>query len=84
MEYEELKEYKSFNCDMTTSYNDKFEERKIYTVKGPPNFGNPGNGFHSCLRLEDTLRYHNDLTSDIKIAEVTSPSERTKEFYNEY
>lgn len=62
MEYEKLKGYKSFNYDMTTSYGDKSEEGNIYTVNGPLKFGNPRNGFHFWLRLEDTLRYHNGLT----------------------
>lgn len=43
---------------MTNRYGIKFEEGKTYHCEGEPSFGVKGNGFHFCLRLEDTLRYY--------------------------
>lgn len=82
----EIKGYKAFNPDYTNRYGMKFEEQKIYTIEGPLKFGNKGNGFHFCERLEDTLRYFDAMTEDIKFAEVTSLSEILESFdeHNDY
>lgn len=79
----EVKGYKAFNVDMTNGYNVTFEEGKKYTVEGPIIFGNCGNGYHFCERLEDTFRYFPALKKEIKIAEVTGLDE-VVEYSDEY
>ncbi len=75
--------YKAFNKNMTNRYNTNFIEGGIYSVSGPLMFGNEGNGYHFCKRLEDTLRYFPSIDNEIAIAEVTSLDE-TLEFYDDY
>lgn len=48
---------------MTNRYGNKFEVGKIYKVDGDISWGNCGNGFHMCMRLEDCFRYFNSDTS---------------------
>lgn len=82
---EKIEGYKAFNEDMTNRYGLKFEEGKIYSIEGPLVFGNTGNGFHFCKRLEDTLRYFpvTSINDSIKIAKVIGFDEVT-EFYDDY
>ena len=68
----ELHGYKAFNKGLTNRYGSQFEEGKIYTADGDIRFGNDGNGFHFCQRLEDTLRYFPAKEEEIDIAKVTS------------
>lgn len=78
-----IRGYKAFNKDMTNRYNLPFEEGKTYIVHGPLVFGNKGNGFHFCKRLEDTLRYFPAMEEEIKIASVTSYDE-VREYWDDY
>ena len=83
----EIKGYKAFNNDMTNRYGKKFEEGKIYYSENTPKFGNNGNGFHFCERLEDTLRYFPAMEEKIKIARVTGLGEivtENDEYYGFY
>lgn len=78
-----IRGYKAFNKDMTNRYNLPFEEGKTYIAHGPLAFGNKGNGFHFCKRLEDTLLYFPGMEEEIKIASVTSFGE-VKEYWDDY
>lgn len=78
-----IRGYKAFNKDMTNRYNLPFEEGKTYIAHGPLVFGNKGNGFHFCERLEDTLRYFPAMEEEIKIASVTSYDE-VREYWDDY
>ena len=81
----EIKGYKAFNHDLTNRYGEKFNEGVTYYVNGPIKYGNNGNGFHFCKRLEDTLRYFDP--NDIAIAEVTgfgNIHESFDEYYDLY
>lgn len=78
-----IRGYKAFNKDMTNRYNLPFEEGKTYIAHGPLVFGNKGNGFHFCKRLEDTLRYFPAMEEEIKIASVTSYDE-VREYWDDY
>lgn len=62
--------YKCFNKDLINRYGMQFEVGKIYSVNGNISFGNNGNDFHMCVRLEDTLRYFDSFTQEIDICEV--------------
>lgn len=79
----QIKGFKAFNKDMTNRYNEEFEEGKEYTISGPLKFGNDGNGFHFCKRMEDTLRYFNAFEEEIKIAAVISNGS-VVEYYDDY
>ncbi len=79
----EIKGYKAFNKDMTNMYGKKFEVGKTYSVDGEIKYGTTGNGYHFASRLEDTLRYVNALTEEVKIAEVTATG-TIKESFDEY
>ena len=68
----EIHGYKAFNKGLTNRYGKEFEVGGIYKIDGPIIFGNEGNGFHFCERLEDTLRYFPAMEEEIEIAEVTS------------
>ena len=68
----ELHGYKAFNKGLTNRYGREFKEGETYTIEGPLKFGNDGNGFHFCERLEDTLRYFPAMEEEIDIAEVTA------------
>ena len=67
-----IKGYKAFNKDCTNRYGKVFVEGQTYHTEGELRFGNYGNGYHFCERLEDTLRYFPAMEEEIKIAEVTS------------
>lgn len=75
--------YKCFNEDMTNSYGIKFEIGKIYTIDGPIKFGNQGNGFHMCERIEDTLRYFDAMNNDVSICLVKGSGDKM-DFSDEY
>lgn len=82
-----VKGYKAFNKNMTNRYNTEFIEGEIYYTEGPLKFGNNGNGYHFCQRLEDTLRYFPAMEEEIKIAKVTSYEDyivRDDEYYGYY
>jgi len=68
----ELHGYKAFDKGLVNRYGKEFKEHGIYTVDGDIRFGNDGNGFHFCKRLEDTLRYFPAMEKEIDIAEVTA------------
>ena len=79
--------YKAFNADLTNRYGVPFIEGGKYSVDGPAVFGNSGNGFHFCERLEDTLRYFDAMNDDVKIAEVIGSGkmvEANDEYYGYY
>ena len=65
-----VKGFKAFDGKMNNRYGKHFEEGKKYNVLGPAVFGNRGNGYHFCERLEDTLRYVDGMDDEIQIAEV--------------
>ncbi len=81
----EVKGYKAFNSNMTNRYGFTYEEGKTYKVSNNESikFGNNGNGFHFCKRLEDTLRYFPEVDEEIRIAEVTGSGEYD-EGYDDY
>ena len=62
--------YKCFNKGLINRYGDKFEIGKLYHNENVIKFGNDGNGFHVCKRLEDTLRYFDAMNDEIDIAKV--------------
>lgn len=64
--------YKAFNKGLTNRYGMEFKEGETYTCSGSLRFGNDGNGFHFCERLEDTLRYFPAKEEEIDIAKVTA------------
>ena len=64
--------YKAFNKGLTNRYGKEFKVGETYTISGPLKFGNDGNGFHFCERLEDTLRYFSAMEEEIEIACVTA------------
>ncbi len=68
----EQKGYKTFYKNMKNHYEKEFEVGKVYTISGKLKFGNNGNGFHFCKRLEDTLRYYPAMEEEVVITEVTS------------
>lgn len=82
-----IKGYKAFHKDMKNRYGMEFVEGKSYSVDGEISFGNKGNGFHFCKRLEDTLRYVPAMEEEIEIAEITGFGdivERVDEYYGYY
>lgn len=83
MKDKKIKGYKAFNSNMTNNYGVSFEEGCKYSVSGPAVYGNDGNGFHFCERLEDTLRYFDAMNGDIKIAEVIGSGD-IEEYCDEY
>ena len=68
----EIHGYKAFNKGLTNRYGKEFEVGETYEISGPLKFGNNGNGFHFCERLEDTLRYFPAMEEEIEIACVTA------------
>ena len=68
----EIHGYKAFHKGLVNRYGLSFEEGGVYTCEGELKFGNDGNGFHFCKRLEDTLRYFPATEEEIDIAEVTA------------
>lgn len=82
-----IKGYKAFNADLTNRYGIPFEEGKKYSVNGHAVFGNHGNGFHFCERLEDTLRYFDAMDGEVLFAEVVGSGdivEYSDEYYGYY
>ncbi len=82
-----IKGYKAFNADLTNRYGSSFEVGKRYSVDGNAVFGNHGNGFHFCERLEDTLRYFDAMDGEIAICEVFGSGdivEYSDEYYGYY
>ena len=82
-----IRGYKAFNADLTNRYGIPFEEGKKYSVNGHAVFGNHGNGFHFCERLEDTLRYFDAMNGEIAICEVVGSGdivEYSDEYYGYY
>lgn len=55
---------------MTNRYGKKFEVGKVYSIEGDISFGNNGNGFHFCKNMEDTLRYFDATSDEVKICLV--------------
>lgn len=83
----EIRGYKAFNKDMTNRYGVEFKVGSVYEVEGDARFGNDGNGFHFCKRLEDTLRYFDGMGDEIQIAEVIGSGdicEYCDEYYGYY
>lgn len=62
--------YKCFNKGLINRYGKKFEVGKKYIAEGIIKYGNNGNGFHSALRLEDTLIYFDSFNNEIDICLV--------------
>ena len=62
--------YKCFNKGLISRYGFKFEVGKTYVSKLPIKFGNEGNGFHLCERIEDTFRYFDALEGSVDICLV--------------
>lgn len=82
-----IKGYKAFNKDHTNRYGVSFEAGMTYSIDGPVAFGNDGNGFHFCERLEDTLRYFDGRNGEVAIAEVIGSGdvvEAYDDFYGYY
>ena len=82
-----IRGYKAFNADLTNRYGIPFEEGKKYSVNGHAVFGNHGNGFHFCERLEDTLRYFDAMDGEVTFAEVVGSGdivEYSDEYYGYY
>ncbi len=80
----EIHGYKAFYKGLINRYGLSFEEGKTYTVDGDLQFGNEGNGFHFCKRLEDTLRYFPASEEEIDVAEVTSLGDVVEGFDDYY
>lgn len=83
MEEMKIKGYKAFNSDLSNRYGALFEVNGTYSVDGEAIFGNNGNGFHFCERLEDTLRYFDAMDGEVQIAEVIG-SKDIREYNDEY
>ena len=66
-----FKGYKCFNRGLTNRYGKQFEVGVPYHCTNEIKFGNDGNGFHVCKRLEDTLRYFDAMDNSVDIAKVT-------------
>lgn len=78
-----IRGYKAFNKNMCNRYGMKFDVGVEYSVLGPVSFGNTGNGYHFCERLEDTLRYVDAMNDEVKIAEVIGSGD-VREMYDDY
>ena len=62
--------YKCFDKELINRYGTIFEVGKLYHSDNEIKFGNDGNGFHVCKRLEDTLRYFDAMNGEVDIAKV--------------
>lgn len=62
--------YKCFQKGMLNRYGQPFEVGVEYHTDGIIKFGNNGNGFHACKRLEDTLRYFDAMEGEVDIAQI--------------
>ena len=78
-----FKGYKCFDKGLINRYGTKFEVGKEYHCDKEIKFGNDGNGFHVCKRLEDTLRYFDAMEGEIDIAEVSCHG-KYQEFEDDY
>ena len=78
--------YKCFYKGLINTVGVKFEVGKTYQVSGDVIFGINGNGFHMCLRLEDTLRFFDTFSEDVSVCEVIGYGEFHKrdDEYNDY
>ena len=75
--------YKCFNKGLTNRYGTKFKTGTLYHQEGEISFGNNGNGFHACLRLEDTLRYFDAMTGEVDIC-LVNLSGKIVEYEDDY
>ena len=66
-----MKGYKAFFKGLINKNGIQFEEGKTYSIEGNAKYGQQGNGYHFCERLEDTLRYFCE-EEEIEFAEVTA------------
>lgn len=78
--------YKCFDKELINRYGIKFEVGKLYHCNDEIKFGNNGNGFHVCERLEDTLRYFDAMDKEVVIAQVQCYGnyDEYEDDYNEY
>lgn len=78
--------YKCFDKGLVNRYGQKFEVGKIYHCDGEIKFGNDGNGFHVCRRLEDTLRYFDAMNEEVEVCRVKCYGEydEGEDRYNDY
>ena len=78
--------YKCFNKGLINRYGIQFEVGKTYHCDGEIKFGNNGNGFHVCRRLEDILRYFDAMTGKVDICKVICYGKYAKgeDEYNDY
>ena len=64
-----MRGYKALNKDMINRYGNKYElGNKYYLNSGVPIWSK--NGFHFCVRPEDTLRYVDGFNDEIEMVEV--------------
>ena len=68
----EIHGYKTFHKGLKNRYGKQFLEKGIYTTSERLKFGNNGNGFHFCKRLEDTLRFFPAMEEPVDIAKITA------------
>ena len=75
--------YKCFKKGLISNYGDYFQERTIYHSLNPV-YGK--NGYHFCLRLEDTLRFFDTFNEEVDIAYVKGYGKISESYddYNEY
>ena len=78
--------YKCFYKGLVNNYGIHYQVGKTYICAGEIIYGNDGNGFHMCLRLEDTLRFFDTFSEDVSICEVIGFDECVKrdDEYNGY
>ncbi len=78
--------YKCFNKGLINRYSNKFEVGKEYHCDGVIQFGNEGNGFHVCKRLEDTLRYFDAMNKEVDLTKVRCHGlfDTYEDNYNDY
>ena len=78
--------YKCFDKGLINRYGTKFEVGKLYHTDNEIKFGNDGNGFHVCKRLEDTLRYFDAMNGEVDIAKVKCYGnyQKYEDEYNDY
>lgn len=77
--------YKCFNKGLVNNYGKQFKVGAIYHTNGDVSFGNNGNGFHMCERLQDTLKFFDTFNNEVDICEVIGYGKcvkRDDEFYD--
>lgn len=79
----EVRGYKAFLEGGVNRYGKEFGEGECYHVDGDISFGNHGNGFHFCKRMEDTFRYVDAMNGRVEVAEVIGSGDMV-EFNDEY